>query len=784
MPSSRSLLLLLPLSLCVLTTSSAQANEGQWKPEQIVDIHPQAATIGLSLDAKALWDPEGDEKTGGLMRASVNLGGCSAAFVSADGLIATNHHCAYGALQANSSVDHDYLKDGFLAATRADELGAPGSTVKVLRTIEDVSAEFKAVILEVEDDSERAQAIEKLQNQLVDACEAAGEHLHCRVASFYMGGRFELHEYVEIQDVRLVYAPPSAIGEYGGETDNWMWPRHTGDFSLLRAYVGPDGQIAAKADDNVPYKPAQFLKPSTDGVSPGDFVAVLGYPGHTDRYMWSSELERHQNLWLPQRVIMYGEWIDILDAAGAKDKAVEIKVAATKKSLANRHKNARGKIAGLERMKLLDERKAEDAKLREGGEEAVATLDALDALSKARSEREHWAFLLENLGYAPRSLAIARDLVEWSGERGKDDLERKSGYRDRDRDRVFSRLEGLVRDHDADVDVELLASFLRYADALPGKRIAGFDKIMGAAKGAGADNLDAYREAARAALEGSALADPEGMKALFEDPAAVAASKDPMIVLARALVGELAELEQIKLAEQGAMARLGPAYFGLLAGLRPQPVYADANSTLRMSYASIKGYAKWNGEEQKPQTVMGGAVAKHVGSGDFNLPAKVLEKAKTAPQSRWADPRLGDLPLCFLADGDTTGGNSGSPVIDGKGQLIGFNFDRVWENVAGDYAWRTEQSRNVVADVRYLYWMLEEVAEAPHLLQELGVADYQPPAKAMTEVKDDVPPPAPGQEKKSGCNCSTGDDDDGGGSLGLLALLALTGAGLRRRSRR
>ena len=348
----------------LLATQTAVATEGEWKPSQIAAIHKQAKKAGLQLEAKQLWDPDGDERSGGLMRASINYGGCSAAFISPEGLIATNHHCAYSALQANSSVEHDYLKDGFLAATRDAELRAEGRSVKLLRSITDVTKDVEAALADIDDDTARSKAYARAKNELVDACEAKAEFRSCHVAAFFNHTLYELHEYVELRDVRLVYAPPSAIGEYGGETDNWMWPRHTGDFSLLRAYVGPDGEVAAKADDNVPYKPAQFLKPSTDGVSPGDFVAVLGYPGVTDRYMWSSELERHQTLWLPQRVIMYGEWIDILDAAGAKDKAVEIKVAATKKSLANRHKNARGKIAGLERMKLLDERKAEDAKLR------------------------------------------------------------------------------------------------------------------------------------------------------------------------------------------------------------------------------------------------------------------------------------------------------------------------------------------------------------------------------------------------------------------------------------
>lgn len=803
MPSRRLVLsstLLFGLSVGLTLSGSgvASANEGQWKPGQLEEIIERAKQDGLELDADQLWRDAGTESDGGLMRASVWLGGCSAAFISPDGLVATNHHCAYGALQANSTVEHDYIEDGFLAKTRDEELPAPGRSVRALRKITDVTETIAKAVEGIEDDTARAKAIEKARNELVDACEAAADHRHCRVAGFFMGSRYELHEYVEFEDLRLVYAPPAAIGEYGGETDNWMWPRHTGDFSLLRVYASADNKPApAGQEGNAPYNPGHFLKPSTEGVNPGDFVGILGYPGKTERYLWSAELERHEKVWLPRRDALYSEWIAILEAAGEKDEAVKIKVAATKKSLANRRKNAAGKIAGLAKMNLLATRQGEDKRLEAQGEEAKATLDGLAAISTARTERGPLAFLLHNLRYAPRSLVIAQKLVTWADNRGKDDLERKSGYRDRDKDRLWNSLEQLTKDHDAGVDVELLASFMRVADGLgEDQRSPGFDAVLGGAKGSAQPGkaseapIDPYREAATKALEGSALADLDKLKSLFDDPKAVAKSKDPMIVLARALVSELEALEAVEQAERGRLAVLAPAYFELASKLRGQPVYSDANSTLRMSHATVKGYDKWDGETQVPQTMVAGAVAKHTGEGEFNLPAPVLEAAKTAKESRWIDPELGDVPVCFLADGDTTGGNSGSPVIDGKGRLIGFNFDRVWENVAGDYAWRTTHSRNVISDARYLYWNLE-VAGADHLLKELGVADYQgPPAKAEEgegeAAKDQPGADAAASTSKGGCGCSSSDD----GALplvflgvGLIILGAATAAARRREAK-
>jgi MYXO-CTERM domain-containing protein len=805
MLSAMSRALIAPLCLaCVcapilLTTTTADAIEGQWKPAQIAEIHPEAAKLGLELDAEQLWNESGDERTGGLLRAVVNFGGCSAAFISADGLIATNHHCAYGSLQANSTVEHDYLKDGFLAETRQDELSAPGQTIKLLHGVTDVTPQVRARLAEAPDDLARAKAYDAITTELVDACEAAAQSRHCRVAAFFGQSRFELHETIELRDVRLVYAPPSAIGEYGGETDNWMWPRHTGDFSLLRAYVGADGNPAAHAPENVPYAPAQWLRPSTDDVDPGDFVAVLGYPGVTDRYMWAAELERHQQQWLPMRVRIFGEWIDILEATKQRDAAAGIKVAALAKSLANRHKNAAGKIAGLERLNFAGTRTAEDARLL-GDEAAKPTLLALASITAARREREAKAFLLDNLSSAPRSLVIARDLVSWAQQRQKPDTDRQSGYRDRDKDRVWNRLEQSAKDYDAQVDVELLASFLAYADLLEqSQRIAGFDAILGAAKGAGGmpnkrDGVSGppqpYLDAAKAALEGTALADATALAQMFEDPKQIERSKDPMIVLARALVDDVDELARTKDQERGRLLELEPQYFELVSKFRGSNHYADANGTLRASFATIQGYSKWNDEVQVPQTVLAEAVAKHKDAGEFDLPNAVLAKAKSASASRWVDPELGDVPIAFLADGDTTGGNSGSPVIDSKGQLIGFNFDRVWETVSGDYVWRASQSHNIISDIRFLYWMLEEVAGAKHLLDELGVAGYQPPpsetkpeAKASARA-DAAKGDAAGKPGSAGaaCACNVDEPSRTGSTLALLVLGLLGLSRVRRRS--
>ncbi|MCA8966422.1 MAG: S46 family peptidase, partial [Planctomycetes bacterium] len=323
MPTStrraRALALALAL-LPALAPAPARADEGQWMPEQIAGLdHAALARRGLELRPEELWDPA---QSRGLLRAAINFGGCSASFISAEGLVITNHHCAYGALQALSTVDRDLLKDGFLARSRAEELAAPGRRISVVERIDDVTAEVRAAADAAADDRARALAVQRKTRELVAACDAEAPGRRCEVASFFGGSQFRRFAYLELEDVRLVYAPPSAIGEFGGEVDNWMWPRHTGDFTILRAYVGPDQKPRPHADDNVPYRPDTFLKVAAEGAAPGDLVAILGYPGRTTRYLPLPELERHLDQVLPAKIALYGEWVALLEELGAADPKV------------------------------------------------------------------------------------------------------------------------------------------------------------------------------------------------------------------------------------------------------------------------------------------------------------------------------------------------------------------------------------------------------------------------------------------------------------------------------
>ena len=747
-------------------------------PSQIAELdRARLQEMGLELPPEQLWSQDG-----GLMRAVVNLGGCTASFISADGLIATNHHCAYAAIQANSSVEHDYLKDGFVARTRADELPAKDATVKVIHTITDVTAEIQAAADAAPDDRARAQAIDRVRKQIVDTCEKADKGQRCEVTSFYSGSLYQRIAYRELRDVRLVYAPPSAIGEFGGEVDNWMWPRHTGDFSLMRAYAGPDNAPNDHDAANVAYKPRQFLKVSAEGMKAGDFVGVLGYPGQTQRYLPVVEVERFIDQVFPGRIDLYGEWIEILELLGEKDPAIAIKVASTKKSLANRFKNAQGMIAGLRAMDLVGRRRAEEAKLEEwaGRPDNAAFKDVLGeirGLSQDRRDRFGGEFLLENLGTASGMLAVAVDLVRRAREAKKPDLERTIGYMDRDAKKLKDRVERRLRDFNDEVEAHLLAAALVRASKLESGRIAAFERLIGG----GGDTREAFLAATRKLMKATKLGDKAATLALLTaDEAALARRGDPLLDLAIALVPEIEAYDARVEARTGLSARVGPRYFTMLRTVRQGPVYPDANGTLRFSYAKMTGYSPREGLIATPQTTLGGQLAKLTGVTPFALPQKVIDLAGGAKDTYWSDAVLGDLPIAFLADGDTTGGNSGSPAINGRGEFIGLNFDRVWENIAGDFGYNPARSRNVIVDVRYMLWLLDRVEDASGLLEELGLAGLRSAgAKPAAQATSDAPGAAgaastrgtetcPPESRRS-CGCAGG-EAAGWGGLVVVAL--------------
>ncbi|HGG57641.1 MAG TPA: S46 family peptidase, partial [Nannocystis exedens] len=603
-----------PLLLLAFAISSqiaeVRADEGQWMPEQIPKLDHQALRErGLERTAQELWDPAG----GGLLRAAVNLNGCSASLVSAEGLVITNHHCAYAALQASSTVDRDLLKDGFLAKTRAEEEPAKGRSVRIVQSIDDVTQEVLAAAAGVSDERARLKALRSKRRQLVKECDAEAPGRRCEVASFFGGSQYRRIAYLELQDIRLVYAPPSSIGEFGGEIDNWMWPRHTGDFAVLRAYAGPAGEPRAYAEDNVPYRPEHWLKVSAEGIREGDFVAVLGYPGRTTRYLWVDELVRRIEDSLPAKIDLYGEWIAIAEELGGADPAVAIKVAATKKSLANVHKNSRGMLDGVAAMGLIDRRRSEQRRLEKIDKKGViAALSEITARQRRTYARD---FLRSQAAHGPTLLSAAVDVVRWARERGKPEEQQAGGYLDRDRGRRWRGIQRRLRDHDPELAANLLAAVVARAARLPQEdRIEALDSLIGTKLGSDldSDSRKNFLPATRRLFAQSKLAEENVLKQLFDgaDPEALRRSKDPLLVLAGALVDEIEIAADEADRRGGALLALKPAYFELLRSVRSGPIYADANGTLRISVASVRGYQPRDGMLARPQTTLQGQLAK------------------------------------------------------------------------------------------------------------------------------------------------------------------------------
>lgn len=696
------------LWLSALLVLAPRPDEGQWLPQQFLDRDwEELKARGLTLTKDEFWHPE----RGGVLSAAVQLGGCSASFVSPDGLVATNHHCGFAAIEQNSTPQANRLRDGFVAATRAEELRTR-EVLYVVRRIEDVTAKVVAAREGRSDPYERMLATEATLRALVVEGEKQPD-TRCSVATFFEGRQYLLYHRTQIRDVRLVYAPPRAIGEFGGEIDNWEWPRHTGDFTLFRAYVGKDGKPAAYAKDNVPFRPQHYLRVAKDGVKEGDLVMVLGYPGRTERYLSSFAVAERQGVTWPRREELMTRLIARLEESGEGDPALTLRLTTRIKALANVQKAARGQVWGLARNGVVAAKLREEERFRawvaadpQRAERYGSVLDELIALDREAARTQERDLLL---GEMLRGLPFLRawlDLYDALDKVPEDSAKVPAPLAAplaapalaADLQRVEKRLAGVLFEE---------------ARRLPGPQ------SLAAVAALGEGNGDQLAERVYGA---SKLASSEFRRELLAaDKAALLANEDPFLRFARALAAERRAITKEAQTLAGRRLAVGPRWIEAQEAFRGKAFYPDANGTLRVSVATVRGFVPRDGVLYTPRTTVAGLLEKETGQEPFANPPALLAAAKERARSRFADATLGDVPVCFLSDADTTGGNSGSCVINGRGELVGLNFDRVFQNVVGDYGWSGERSRNVVVDVRYLGWVMESVLPAPHVLQEMGL---------------------------------------------------------------
>lgn len=695
----------------------AIADEGMYPISEIRKLNLKR--LGFELKANELYNPDGVS----IVDAIVNVGGCTGSFVSGGGLVITNHHCVFGALSAASTKEHDYITDGFLAGTRAEELPARGMTIRITESYRDVSAEVLAGVSESMVPAERARAIQKRMRELTEEAEQAHPGKQAVVAEMFAGRTYVLFLYTQIRDVRLVYVPPRSIGEFGGEDDNWVWPRHTGDFSFVRAYVAPDGSPAEYSTDNVPFKPRKFLKVNPNGVDDNDFVFILGYPGRTFRHQPSGFVRYDEEVRLKTIADFYEWQIRFLEELGKNDRAIALKFESRIKGLSNVMKNYRGKLKGFDRLaltqrKLEEEQELErfiaaDASRRATYGTVLKTLNNVYDEMISNADRE---ILLDLFASTPTLLQRAAALYNASVERQKPDEERPSVYQDKAYGRFKQNaLRSLGQYHET-ADRTLLRELLLRASRLsPALRIAELGSVTDSEASVEAFLRDAYAS--------TILTGEQKLTTLLDaSPEELKATGDPFLDLAARLRPVYQELRETREQRTGVLNQVYPLYVDIKEQFQKSAFLPDANGTLRLTFGRIKGYSPADAVYYSPISTLAGVVQKSTGVPPFyNTPEKLLKRAKEGTYGRYAHKRLKSVPVGILYNTDTTGGNSGSPVMNAKGELVGVNFDRPYEATINDYGWSDSYSRSIAVDIRYVLWVTKYVGEVEYLLKEMGV---------------------------------------------------------------
>ena len=670
---------LLIFTLLIATSFTAIADKGMWLPSLIASRIDDMKSKGFKLSAEDIYSINKAS-----MKDAVVLfdGGCTGEIISEKGLLLTNHHCGYDAIQAHSTVEHDYLTDGFWAMNHKEELPCPGLKVHILVRMEEVT--------------DRLAAGETKQ-EIIAKAKAEGVGFHATVESMYYGNMAYLFIYREFNDVRLVGAPPTTIGKFGADNDNWIWPRHTGDFSIFRIYANEKNEPAAYNANNKPYKPARHFKISTKGVNEGDFTMIYGFPGNTQEYITSDAVKYIAETADPTKIDLRTQRLDIIGAAQAADVETRIKYAAKQANIANAWKKWQGEVKGINRLGTYNKKLAYEARFRKENPEKAYLLDSLSA-AYARNQEGYFHYELFNESL--RGIELTQVVAITNSD--KLTAEEKQ-----------AALELFYKDFDVNVDRDIAIAMLQAYEKHATLFSPELSQLLEQHGGGKAYAEWLYANTTLGCIENY---DAENVA---NDPIAEFANA---IAPLRAHISKYAYRNFSNIPDIERWFR--PYVKALMEWDKERAFFPDANLTLRVAYGKVAGYEYADGEYHLPQTTLEGIIEKdNPEIYDYNVPQALRDAYARKDYGRWGVELNGKytVPVCFIATNHTTGGNSGSPVLNRKGELIGVNFDRTWLSTMSDIEFDETLCRNIICDIRYVLFVVDKVGGAEWLIKEMGV---------------------------------------------------------------
>lgn len=708
-------------AVALAVSGMVHADEGMWLLSTLKQLNEaEMQKMGFRLTADDIYNINKASMKDGIVHFG---GGCTGEIISPDGLILTNHHCGLDFIQSLSSIEHDYLKNGFWAATRADELPAPGLTVRFLIRMEDVTQKVKS---EMSDTLSEADFQAKLVSVFAKITKEATENTGyiADVRSTFGGNEFYLFVYEKYEDVRLVGTPPMSIGNFGGDTDNWMWPRHTGDFSMFRVYMSPDGKPAKYSKDNVPMKSKYYFPVNIKGLQEGDFTMIMGYPGRTDRYATSYSIENSLDITSPSLVKIRDKRLNVINEAMASSDEIRIKYQSKKNRVSNYWKYFIGQQKQLKRMKVLDQKRDQENKFNEwvnaDKKRKMEYGFVLNALQNSYMESRKYAKVrvymseallgTEVLRYAMSFGALEKALNEKTPN--QEDIQAKTAM-------LKSQVDDYFDEYDAGVDKKVFAVLMKtfMEDIAPEQRAPSLAKMLGKNKGN-------YEKWADYVFSKSIFADKNKVLEFLKDPSAKAIHNDP----AFQIINDQSNFYSDNFRDAARKAELNQAannrkYIQGLREMMPEKKFSpDANSTMRLTYGKVKNYNPADAVKYDWISTIEGVMQKMDNTNtEFVVPDKLAELYNNKDYGRYA--KNGTLYTCFITDNDITGGNSGSPVINGNGEIVGLAFDGNWEAMSGDIKFDENYKRTIAVDIRYVLFCIEKFGGAKHIVDEMKVVE-------------------------------------------------------------